>query len=292
MNRRRAAERVPGVLDDGQTITAGRWLAESARFDPESPPYNVLSGTVDAGVALFTPSTDNFADPAIARGGREVVSLLGGSSTGDFLRTVGGYRGAFRQVDVQRATDFINGEAGSRIVDWLANEDSWEAIFRRSKGQYEPNLVSRLADASDPDEVREILRFGLVNDRSLPAFSSRPGALVGRRTAGWRFAGSMPDRVIDFTDPSQAVNAIDDFAGNVNAPREMRGQWLEAMGRADTESGRRAAYHQVLGDTAEMLMRPIKEGGYQLTPERAQDLTRYIADELDSGRVALDELAG
>ena len=269
-DRRREAERHFGVLNDGQTITAGRQVAEWLHFDPNFKGVNLLSGTIDAGVAIWTPSLDNIADPKIAAGVGRLINAGGGARRTDFMRQVGAHRGAINQINLDEAGAFLSSTPGQRILRRFVDAkgpSGYADIWRMTKGQYDPQLVARLVDADNVNDAFDVVIDGLRRGVA-PEVRTIPGTGFRHALDNTRMFGEVPSvrttiitregpkeiPALDLKNPRQAVGFAQDFAQNVKAPEAMRDMWIEAMGRATNAEGRRNVYHRILRDTETQIL--------------------------------------
>lgn len=285
INRRRAAERRGSLLDDGQTITAGRFTAQSFGLDPDSRAYWALSGLIDASVMLRVPSVDTAFDPGAARFVQGLQRSVGGVPAATFMSSVGGYSGVTRGVNMQKASVFLDSTDGRRLVQDFADatgDEGFEYIWRRLGRKYDPGLVAEMAAADNPDDVRTALLAGLASDM-VPNAASPLTTKVRKITAGWRFYNDLPDRALDLTNPMQATRFADEFGAHVKAPANMRQAWLAQMGQAGDEAARRAAYHRMMTDTGNLLEPKFGR-------DRADELTRYMDKVTAQDRLDWNEM--
>ena len=321
VQRRMAAEREMGVLPNGQTITIGRGAATFAGLDPEGAAYNVLSGLVDATVALSAPGPEGALANQLYRVRAPAARFFGAVSESEYMSTVGAFRGVRTHVDLDRAREFLFSDRATGLVDNIVGETSWARLDALTNGELKPETVTALVEASDPDAVRQLL-VQAVEFGERPTMPSAFGQVAQRvnsslRTGGWsgyvhRLTGDVPDQVIDLRDGRSAVNTIRDYATNVNMSGEVADRWVEMMGRASNHVERRDAYAQVLAETAEKLagvsdesyeaMRVAARGAAPNSREvrafeaatqareRARELTRYTRTELDTTRATLDDM--
>ena len=248
--RKQAEINSKAFLPNGELFSLGRGAASLAGFEKDGTGYKILSGTIDAAIELGTPSLDKGFDPLIAKGIAGAARRVGAVDIGAFTRSVGGFSGVIDEVDPQAAARFLDSRAGSNVVNWLAETTDVEAIWRRTGGKYDPELITRLADVSTPQDVRMTLLNGLESRGAIPVMSTRLGAARRQAMKGVRWTGEVPDRMIDLTDPLQSVQFVDDFAQHVRIDGAIRNQWIDKMARAGDKGARRSVYNNILSETA------------------------------------------
>lgn len=169
------AKRYRGEIG-GSAFTIGRGLA-SAVLEENTVPYRLLSGMVDAGVAIGTPSIPfagqvgkaaRIAEEAGA-GGRPVAAIAelsrtvgkGSKEIGlskvaktdiDRIREEVGLVG--ESVDLEKANRFFDTNFGQRIIkrtaDTMEPSEVWELWGRK----IDPSTAMRLANADNPNKVK------------------------------------------------------------------------------------------------------------------------------------------
>lgn len=270
-----------GTTRRGEVFTGGRGLATILGYDPGSDGYQVISGLFDATVAVATPSIDRGFDDAlrVTRGG--ATRLLGGTTEAQFTRAVGGYSGVVRQVDPLKVEHFLSSPSGTQVLERFAEETDFLSLWRMTGGKYEPEMVTRLADATNPAEVRSLLMENMYGLGQAPIIRSKPSTWLSRTDRRPRWTADMPTTSIDLVDSRAAVEFMDDFATHVrigSVDRTRRGAWMEAMARAQNPIARRQVYHDALGDVASELI--LDDLGYG-----RHTIRRLVDDAAEAGGV-------
>lgn len=164
----------------GQFATPGRTIIEDAGLnqvvEPGTRPYQLLSGLVDLGLAVF-------ADPAGKTLGAAAEARRAERTFGAALKQAGGVGGWVRKtVDPQvAASDWLDtNRLADRAVGWLAKTDDftsvWDALGRRGVPR---EVVRRITGESDGAAVREILRENLTTHMRV-----KPTGTAASRTLG------------------------------------------------------------------------------------------------------------
>ena len=292
VQRRRAAERVPGVLPNGQTITIGRATATGFGFDPDGTSYNVMSGLLDGAVMIGAPGVEGGLARSLNSGRRAVQRGLGGLAD-DALLT-----GLNRTVDVDAARSWLNSAESENLINYLARtegEQGFVDVWNASRGTLEPDAVRRIVDAGTPEDVRFALEQAIL-EGNMPAFRNQAGRAITRTTGALgdfdflrssglrRMRGLVPENVVHLQDGHRSVEFTFDFARNVKADNDTIARWVSQMGRASNEFERYEALTSMLGETAVRL----SDGG--IPAERARELTRMFNAEDELARLSLDDM--
>jgi hypothetical protein len=229
----------------GHSITIGRWLADTVT-EPDTTPFNILSGTVDAGVQIADPSS--YALGKIGKV-RQARSLFEAS---DVAHDAAGLVPALRRsIHGPTAAQWLNSDDGVRSIEALAGETSpariWVAMGRRT----DPQVAARFADAQTTDEVRNILEefIGphIRTPAELEAAASRltsgvspldsPLSKLNPRHSQSRLFNWMPGPHLDTTDPRQFATHIERHMINAKVPSNLIEEVLNDVARSDSPSG-------------------------------------------------------
>jgi hypothetical protein len=172
------ARRYRGEIN-GEAFTIGRGLA-STFLEPDTVAYRTLSGLVDAGAAIATPSipvvgaaakaarlsqeagSANKAIGAIAdvsrtvgKGSKEVGLTKLNAAQREALRTEVGLVG--EAVDIEQANRFFKTGFGRRIIERTAQTDDFYETWELWGRKLDPATAQRLADSKTEQEVMSSL---------------------------------------------------------------------------------------------------------------------------------------
>lgn len=132
------ARRYRGEID-GHAWTIGRGVA-SLVAQPGSTTYNNISGVLDAGAAVLTPSIP---------GGTAIKGGVKGLSTKTGLRTMAGLtKGASAAIDPKKVADFFSSRSGRQVMERIANIKSIDEAIEVFEGGAEPQFVANLVDVA------------------------------------------------------------------------------------------------------------------------------------------------
>lgn len=191
------ARRYRGEID-GSAFTIGRGLA-SAILEPNTMAYRLMSGAIDAGVAVGIPTAPGASQAGKAAriaeeagiGGRPVAAIA------ELSRTVG--RGSKEiaiskvnadeiaklkeqagivgeAVDIEQANRFFTTGFGKRIIDRTAETNDFSEVWNLWGRKLDPGTVTRLAEADTPAKVQAELLNVLGTE-----ITSTVGVQGGRR---------------------------------------------------------------------------------------------------------------
>lgn len=169
------ARRYRGEVD-GKAWTLGRGLA-SVALKEDSKPYNIMSGAVDAAVAIFTPSiplagkvgeaariAEESGDAGrvvttvanvsrkVGKGSKEIGITRLAEAEREALRVSAGLVGD--SVDLTKANRFFDTSQGRRIIERTAEEGDFSAVWDLWGKKLDPDTVMRLAAADTPAKVK------------------------------------------------------------------------------------------------------------------------------------------
>lgn len=132
------ARRYRGEID-GHAWTIGRGIG-SLVAQPGSTTYNNISGVLDAGLAIFTPSIP---------GGSAVKGAVKGASTRTGLRTMAGLtEGASAAINPKKVADFFASRSGRAVMEKVAKIKSIDEAIEIFEGGAEPAFIANLVDVA------------------------------------------------------------------------------------------------------------------------------------------------
>lgn len=277
---------------DGDFITLGRLIARDVT-EPGTTAYNVASGLVDAGAAIF-------ADPT----GAGLGAVGRGAQRARTFQATGVLNGIRRTVDPATAVNhYLTSNTGRRMVRYLTEnqdvETAWKAI-----GEADIGVAERLARTRSDTETFGVLRDVLgtqVRQRPTASFVSRQiGGPVGLLTGGPRgaeygrlFGGGaavrragrnsrlwaeMPGQVLNVDNINDAARHLDRWARNARLPEEVRKSVLNEV--ATLSDGDSVGLFNV----TRRLMRHTETelvDRWGVLPSRARKLTQMYEDLSD-----------
>lgn len=207
-------ERERGTIG-GHAITLGRWTADLVT-EPGSIGFNVLSGLIDAGVQIK-------ADPS---------ALV--------LTKAGAVNAARKVVRHDQVDAWLTSKTGRQIIDYLAGETSFDQMWRRTGKKIPVDILNKLVDAENSDEVTNVLR-GVLGPRlrDWPELKKAPPARYVR------LGEQMPAARIDLEDVDDAVEQVDRYLRNAKIPTE---RIAELTGRMARSAGDRHEQYRVVMD--------------------------------------------
>jgi hypothetical protein len=174
-----ARHRAAAPLIDGKAVTMGRYAAVRV-FEPGTRRFSVMSGLIDAGVALGADPSTWAAAPI--KGAIEGGKLIAGSTgvraiatrvdgpvraTDPLPVTVGpeeqeafeaGLVDGLRQTVLpDRAADWLDSKRGRRLREYLAGESDFVRLRKTLGAKVPVELLPKLLDARTDDEVLAVL---------------------------------------------------------------------------------------------------------------------------------------
>jgi hypothetical protein len=274
-------ERERGLIN-GHAFTLGRFTADvlpdTPITEPGSDGYNALSGIVDLSYTLA-------ADPAnLVLGGLGKVNQARRLfAPDDAVEAAGGLRGLRRVVSSPTRDAWLNGTEGTRVVEAIASEASPAEIWRATGGRVPMATVTKLADASDPEDVRQILKPVLgTNVRRTDEVWRSPTVLglprPSRRTA--RFMATVPGSHIDTYDLNQAMTQVERWGRNAKVDDGVLTGYLDRLARTGTNRG------EILNVVSDVMRETggILELAGVSNPTTRSQLTRLFRDTHQSAR--------
>lgn len=265
-------------------ITLGRWLADTVT-EPDTAPFNVLSGTVDAGVQVADPTTWALGKAGSIRKARSLFEAADAAS-----EAAGLIPGLRRAIHGPTAAQWLNSDAGIKSLESLAGETSpariWAAMGRRT----DPALAARLADAPDTASVSSILEEFLGPHIRTPAELEAagkslasgvspldsPASRLNPRHSRSRLWEWMPGPSLDTSDPRQFATHLERHMVNAKVPTPLIEEVLNDVARAETSNGLFEAATKAMAHEQGVL---VQSG---VTPENARTLTTLFRDNYQS----------
>lgn len=141
----------------GHNVTLGRWIADELPLvDPDTKPFMILSGVVDAGVQLADPTS--FALGKVSKG-RAASRLFTNAD-----EAAGGLRGLRWLTRPTHVGTWLDSGEGAQALAHFATERSPYNIWRASNRKMPISVASELASSRTADEARAILEPHLGRD--------------------------------------------------------------------------------------------------------------------------------
>jgi hypothetical protein len=269
----------------GQPISTGRVVAHRVA-EPGTKPYTVTSGLIDFAIAVG-------ADPANMAGAkfaeaRKANKLFVAVDKPTVLRRAGEAAGLLdgvrKGVDADRVAEWLDSPAGRKVLEGIANESDFDALWRRLGKKVDVRDVLALAEADSPQAVRSYLEPLLgVTIREKPSLAG-PAVqnAVVRRVRDARLWANMPGRAVDFDDPNKAVETVDAFLRNagVRDPKVIA-EHTTAIAKA-AAGGSGADRFDAITGAARVVEEALVAAGTP-TP-RARQLTKLFGEATDELR--------
>jgi hypothetical protein len=287
------------------SISAGRVLAAFVS-EPGSTPFKIISGLGDAGVAWF-------GDPSTAVGNLAKEAELStrlersaGALRDDGLKAaVGEIRTppSFSAIDeagrvpgvrntvIPDVADAWLQKGGRRVVEKIAEEGDFYKLWEATKRKLPIDMTVRLADATSPDEVMNVLRPAIGAElNKAPEFLG----FKARRsyTQGFRLKGEMPSAFLDPRDLGQATEQMDRWLRNAKVSPELRNAAVEKIARSPGREAMVPTLDEIMGDVAVELTSKKRPLMQPIDAKRARDLTKLANQDIDKTRnYFIDEIA-
>lgn len=279
-------------LINGHGITVGRALASFLPdsiagvhvFEPGSKPYALLSGLVDAAVAIKADPTAKalkesnaireldknlaYSQSSVLEAGRAVKA---GENPLSAFEQAGGIRGIRPTLDPEAGRVWLDSPHQLPVLEKFAAEKDPYNIWRALNRKGDPALAARIADADTAPDVANVLRDELgVTIREKFGANDLP-------TSGYespsRWVANMPSASV--RSDSLAANAleVERAASLLKAPEAKLHEWFDQMARTTDEFERLGVWEKIADDTAERLV------GKGVALDRARKLTRLASEE-------------
>lgn len=294
-----ARERVSREAEAGQigghNITWGRWAA-SAITDPDTIPFDVMSGFVDFGIQIADPTAAGLGEAGRAR---QAAKLFEAEDILDPHVAAGilGSRGRRPFVDFNTAKKVFDSPIGTKAINDLAATDSAYQIGKKLNNhklefKHDPALYDSLAGESDPVAIRAILTDA-INTGGVREVADVTGSwghglatMVRRRMPRSRLMDKMPGMGVHLSDPVDVVNNVMRSYRNVNAPEEAIEAAVNNISKATTRHGRRNAVIAAFGSGPNSIL-----AHHGIDPDIADEMTRlYQTTFNEMWRGVVDEM--
>lgn len=205
--REEQSKRANRVQVGGHALTPGRLVADSVS-EPGTQSYRMLSGLVDFAGAVK-------ADPANLLGGE--VAKANRARKFFNPEEAGLVNGLRKTTATDRVVEWLeNPDAGGKVVDELAKDESAYSIWRRTGKKLDVEDTRVLAGLTDPAAVKAYLKPKLgVQIYEKPNVGAIPTSNpVVRRIVDARVWQGLPGKFLDFDDPNGAAQTMDNFLRN------------------------------------------------------------------------------
>jgi len=240
--RRREAER--GQIG-GHNVTAGRWLANTVGLDPDTKPFQLMSGMTDLGVQIADPSGWGLGQAGKAAQARRLFTAGGDAESAAGL--IRGLRNVVRPVDAQR---WLDSDIGIRSVARLTETTSPTEVWRALNYKVDLDTATRIADTRTVADTRAVVEPMLGT--SIREVST---ATVGQGRAQFDPRTVMPQRgQIDAWDKNQVAFEVESFLRNAGAEPGYAASYIDKIARARTPVQVNAAIRESLRGTDGLLM--------------------------------------
>lgn len=284
----------------GHTITPGRWAADTF-FEPDTIPFDALSGAVDLGIALKGDPTylalQKFSKVKAGASlfqeagslGRATQVLRDTHSVPDALEEfakAGGVMGIRKTTSPAAAAKWWDSEDGTAVANWTAQHMKSRDIIDGFKGKLPAQVVGPLADETDPEVVRATLKelsmsgqmiekpnpFGLLSPIK-GALDVTPQAQLGamRSKQSVRLFGTLPGAAVDLDAPMENVHQVQNWLANQKAPQAVIDDFVDRMVRAPDRGARKEVWFDAVGSTKGVLVNK-----YGVDADVAEELTRMV----------------
>jgi hypothetical protein len=185
-------------LIGGHVITPGRWVANTIlMLEPDTQPFDVMSGLVDAGVIFYADPADKFlkASSALRRQAKTFKAADEGAALASKFKTAGGIIGKRgRKADrlVKDVSQAQTADDVQRIIPGLSDSHA-EALARMEN---EDNIVDVLTTVERKGEDVEDWADRVARDvdagrESAPFAEAQEGLNIGEQTAVLEAAGGV-----------------------------------------------------------------------------------------------------
>lgn len=288
-----AAREYSPYLIAGHAWTPGRASA-GALFEPETAPFTILSGGVDAAMAIY-------ADPAglalgkvgnAMRAKKEFESIADAGSViarfnqglisrEEMLQEAGAAVGRRPFVRKTNAVEYLFSQPGFDLVDTIRTTANPIDVWWGFNKKIPYSVAEQLADETDPGVIREILAdaFGTTVKNVPKRWRS------GTETNRWLI--DIPDRTIDPDNIDASLRNIEGTLVSANVPEDRIRQVLTDVGRAHGRGDYYAAVRGVFDAIGAQME------SYGLPREIVDEVTRmFNTIHGDANRYFVDALSG
>lgn len=242
----------------GHNITLGRWLADTVT-EPDTTPFNILSGVVDAGVQVADPTVLALNKAGDIRLARDLFA-----PESEVEEAAGLIRGIRRSIHRPTFSQWKVGEDGIRSMEALTNEQSPAKIWRAMGRRVDPAVAARLADTrttAETEAVLEDLVGPIIRKPSeLTSTTSNLGSRLNPRQSRSRLFEMMPGDQLDTLDRRQVATQLERSMVNAKVPQQHQDEVLNLVARSDSRGGIvAAANHAMAGEQGVLVQHGIAE---------------------------------
>lgn len=269
----------------GHNITAGRWLADTVT-EPDTTPFNILSGVVDAGIQLY-------ADPTIlalnkASSVRRARDLFAPENADEV--SAGLFRALRRDVGAARFSSWRVSTDGQNAINALTDETNPARIWRAMSRRVDPAVAARFADTRTTEETEAVLEdlVGTVIRKPSELKSTTANLTPGLmpRHSSSRFFQMMPGDQIDTLDRRNVATQLERHLDLAGASQQTQEEVINLVARSTDRAGIRAAYLRTLDAEDGILV------GNGIDKEWATKLTKAFDTQYNAALDGLSEEVG
>lgn len=314
--------RTQAPLINGRATTVGRYFANTV-VEPGTMQYNLLSGLVDATIAVGADPTSFASAPTKALQARRLLSGDASkkftSNADEILEKAGVIKGVRRTVNNDRALEWLTTSAeGQRVVSYLAAETNMANLLKNTKGRIDPKLMVQLLDVK-PDETTKVIeilgpalgksqklgeKFGVsamgLADQGIAGKGGRLGTwgtgVVQRKLNDKRIFGTMPGKYLVKNDPLEAVKTFDNALRNAKFTAEERAPYLRRLAETDDVSQMLEITTDFAKDLAIKAMQPSTTALGRVKPgvseAEANKLVSLYKDKVKADRIFWQDQIG
>jgi hypothetical protein len=294
-----ARERVRREAEAGQigghNITWGRWAA-SAITEPNTVPFDVMSGFVDFSIQIADPTAAGLGEAGRAK---QAAKLFEAEDILDPHVAAGilGSRGRRPFVDFNTAQKVFDSPRGARAVEDLTSTTSAYQIGKKlSQGhldfKHDPALYDALSRTTQTSETRAILSDAISSGQVrevadlTKSWGHGIGSTLRARMPRSRLFDKMPGDGVHLQDPIETVNHTMRAFRNVDAPETAIEEAVNKLSTARTKSGRRNTLMEVFGSGPNSLL-----ANHGVDPDVADQMLRIYGNTFNEmWRGIVDEI--
>lgn len=272
-----AAQRRQRGTVDGHAATVGRLLAATV-VEPDTTPFRVMSGLTDMAVATF-------ADPTS-------LALAGVGDIAQARRLfaqTGMYENRFGQfLHGPTAAGWLDSRSGGRVLTTLAGEGDTQTVWHLLKEKVPVGAAARIADASTPAEVRQVLEPLLgLQVREVPSLSRT--YKVTRELPLQRWGHQLPAHTVDVGNMDDAVRQIERVLYATKVPRDEAATIIDRAARVTDRNDLFTVVTDFLPDAIE---RRLTSGKFAVSEGAAKRATRVFLQDWEDQRKFWIDAAG
>lgn len=232
------AARAAAPTINGHAFTLGRFYASVLPAD--STGFNVVSGLIDAGVALKAdPMQMLLTSSSEARAANKFFTPEPELANETAANTGLYATGAGQTLDPHTAQGFLDAPKNAPTFDRLAATKSPSEIWRATGKRWSPDLTYQVSQADSPQAVKDVLTPHLGTDIPGPFSVKVPGGFnytIRNGIDSTAIAGIMPERIINIQDPKGTLDTMDKLMQTAHIPVSVRTPILDRF-IADAATG-------------------------------------------------------